>query len=589
MKTKQLFLGLLAAAALVGCSSDDTLSNDSSNAQVGDGNPRYLNVNIMPTSSLDTRIDGYEDGSDAENKVNKIRFYFFTDDGNAANVKKTSTGSYVNYYDWESTGTSAGDPSQTVEKKINATIVISTPAGDLVPSKMIAVLNFDKVQNIGSASRNLYSVRSLKQDWATLTSESDGYGFVMCNSVYASNSKERVSTSTIGTENLGASETAALANPVNIYVERNVAKVTLKIDETNLTKTSNGDYLLKDAKGADLTVVNNGQTVKVYARPLYWGLTAVTTQANLSKHINPTWRTNLLTPEGLWSSVDYHRSFWAVNCLSENSGTEGEDLSGAKYYSFDEIKAQNHSMTGTDVIYTNENAATNYETGEQRTYPTQVICAMQLVDENGKALNVVEYAGSKYVGIPNLKSAMLGTLSVNSRPVKKVTKASGDAYVQLDTTEITFVTESTINTSIAGTQSGEGGRYKVHATLTDDAKDTQWYLPTGDNTYKELTTAEVNTILSDLGHAKIWYAGCTYYYFKVRHLANNDAGKYGVVRNHSYVCTVNDIVGFGTPVYDLKETIYPETPVDENVYIGAQINILQWRLVPSTVSLGKTE
>lgn len=587
MKTKQFFLGMLAAAALVGCSSDDTLSNDS-NPTVGDGNPRYMSINIMSTSSaLGTRAD-YENGSDAENAVNKVRFYFFTNDGNPANVKKTATG-YVNYYDWTPESFESGDPAQTVEEKIGATIVISTPDGDLVPSKMMAVLNPDKITTLGNASRGLYSVRSIQQDWAALTSQENG--FVMCNSVYASNAGERVSTATVAASNLCQSKADALANPVNIYVERNVAKVALKYD-ASLTLDNNGKLALKDAKGNDLKVTKGDAEVQVYVKPLYWTLTATTEKANLSKHINPTWRTNLLSPEGLWSSVDYHRSFWAVNCLTENEGTSGTDDAGAKYYTFNQITAQGHAMGGSDVIYTNENAATNYNSGEQRKYPTQVICAMQLVDADGNALEVVEYGGMKYVGIDNLKKKMLST--IDAKPWKKTTSGTTTVYKELSPEDVTFKTEINYNSDIAGSQENEGGRYYVRMTLTDEAAASEWYTVTGtsasgDKEYESLATTNVTSLLTGLGHAKIWKTGYTYYSFKVRHLAQQDAGMYGVVRNHSYVCSIDDIVGFGTPVYNPDEVIYPETPVDENVYIGAKINILQWRLVPSTVSLGKTE
>lgn len=90
MNSKKLLLGMFAAVALAGCSSDDAVENGNG-TMTGDGTQRYLTVNIMSTSAV-TRADKsaatYEDGSEAENAVDGVRFYFFTSDGNAAKVKK---------------------------------------------------------------------------------------------------------------------------------------------------------------------------------------------------------------------------------------------------------------------------------------------------------------------------------------------------------------------------------------------------------------------------------------------------------------------------------------------------------------------
>lgn len=489
----------------------------------------------------------------------------------------------MNYYDWKPGSTTPGNGTGTVEEKMEATVVISTPAGDKVPSKMVAVLNPSKITSLGSESLDLYALRSIKQDWAALTSQENG--FVMMNSVYASAASERVSTSSISAENLCETADDALDHPVEVYVERNVAKVSLGYK--NVTLDDNGLYRLKDSEGNYLSVNNGTEDVDVYVKPLCWTLTATTSVANLSKHINPTWKTDLLSPEPLWSTPDYHRSFWAVNCLANANGTSGTDESGYNYYSFNEIKNADKSIDGTSVVYTNENAASDYNTALQREYPTQVIALAQLTDKSGKALEVVEFAGNKYVGAENLKKAMLVMVddlySGTYDEEKKETK-----YTKISPADITFESEGTYNTSILGTQDNAGGRYYVRAILSTDGAAKTWYTQDGDE-MKQIGNDDVNKALIGIGQGKLWNTGYTYYYFKVQHLAYEDAGKYGVVRNHSYKCSITDITGFGTPVYNLDEKIYPETPVDKNTYIAAEINVLQWRVVTSSVNLGKDE
>lgn len=603
MKTKNLLFGLLAALAVVGCSSEDAVTVDGGNANISDGTPRYLTVNIMQTAAAPAgraAVGTYVDGSSTENKVSKVRFYFFTDDGNAANVKKQGTG-YTNWYDWTPSSSDtnlSGDKAMTVEEKLNATIVISTPGGDRVPSKLIAVLNPDKINGLGNNSRDLYSLRSIQQDWAALANSADS-DFVMCNSVWASVDDERVSTSTITADNLKTDATEALANPVKVYVEREVAKVSLSLD-ASIKLTDNSVFEVKDNEGNVITATKTAddntnamaQEVPIYVKPLYWTLTATTEKANLSKHINPEWKNGLLDENQPWTTPDYHRSFWAVNCLADAMGTAGADVAGYKYYSYDDIKEQNHKIGGEDVIYTNENAGANYTSGLQREYPTQVIGAMQLVDKDGNPLTVAEYAGNKMVGETSLKNAMINMLGEDVLYYKDETITDKDKsqYVKITPDDITFKTESKYNTQIAGGQDNEGGRYYVRATLSTQGQGKTWYkYKDGNFTNDGVTTATVNTELESLGQAKLWKDGMTYYFFKVKHLAAKDVGMYGVVRNHFYQCNITDIIGLGTPVYDPKEVIYPETPVDQNTSIAAEINILQWRVVKSDVTFGQKE
>ena len=66
-------------------------------------------------------------------------------------------------------------------------------------------------------------------------------------------------------------------------------------------------------------------------------------------------------------------------------------------------------------------------------------------------------------------------------------------------------------------------------------------------------------------------------------------GYYGVVRNHSYRITINTMSGFGTPVYNPDEVIDPVIPKDTETYLAARINVLSWRVVPSSVDLDATK
>ena len=82
--------------------------------------------------------------------------------------------------------------------------------------------------------------------------------------------------------------------------------------------------------------------------------------------------------------------------------------------------------------------------------------------------------------------------------------------------------------------------------------------------------------------AKIWKDG-GYYFVNIEHLKD---GLAGVVRNHSYQITVEDIKGLGTPVYDGNVVIpNPVKPTDDESFIAARVNVLSWQIVKQNVTL----
>lgn len=143
---KKIFLSMFALAALLmtGCSSEEITPNggDVTNGN-GEAQTSYLSVNLM-SSDATRAADGYKDGTSVENKITKVRFYFFTESGAPANVKLQGN-TYVNYYDWSpADGDQINDTNNgnDVESKLQqATIVINTKNGDKLPQQMVAVLN----------------------------------------------------------------------------------------------------------------------------------------------------------------------------------------------------------------------------------------------------------------------------------------------------------------------------------------------------------------------------------------------------------------------------------------------------------------
>lgn len=631
MNKKVLFYGLLATMALAGCSSsDDVVSVSDEDVTVSDGNPHYLAVSISDVNggsyNTSTRAT-FTNGSTTENHVNNVRFYFFNSDGSIAAVKKSGS-NFLNYLDWYPTDTDAdnqstekqGDESYNVEDQTEATLVINTNAGDKLPTKMLAVVNFTTENSSSSlngsntvfgsyynTNLSLTQLRDLTGDYASLANAGQ---FVMANSVYATNdTHERVSTTTIESSNIikktaKESETDAIAQakgrPVKMYVERNVAKVQVQqgasASVTSATVSIDGNsktvslYPIKakstDGSAEKLTV--EGEESEYYFCPQGWNLTATTEKAYISKHLELSWYTDFKVWT-TWNDENNHRSYWGENILIDANGSF-TDNSGYQYVN----KYTDFNKTLGTSVYTNENAA-SYKEGGARPNPTQVVVAGTIykksADNTYSVATIGDYEGT-YYSEDGMKTQMYSKVGLYTMKVEGTTKT----FTTLDKKYIKFVTSNPNATSqnadarcyvqldINGTYDSATQKWTI--TDGENSETVALYTSTGDNA-TAADAASVSTELSAAGNGLLYKDGRTYYWFKVPHIAVSDKGSVGVVRNHYYVCNINNVIGLGTPVYDPEEIIYPETPVDVDTYIAAKVNILSWKNVEKDINLGE--
>lgn len=577
MKTRLLFISLLAATVMAGCSKDETINDGRAD---GDMTTNYVAVNIVTASSGTRAVDAnenYEDGTDTESTVNSVRFYFFDAEGNAVNVKKNETG-MVNYLEWESFETGNGT-KPNIEKVITAQLIIETEKGDAVPSSIIAIIN--PPSNLTKENMSISSLNDIVQNYK------DEGTFVMSNSVYASSGTSATKMEAVSIENhMFNASAAALANPVNIYVERVLAKVRLTVGNIANAKTV-GSVTIYPTNNKD------GDNNDVYVKFLGWNVTATADKSRLMKNINPAWKNDLFNSNEPWNYAPFYRSFWAVNPEnltygygifkpaseeSQNGETTGTANTAANFIEY--FDAGTEESPHKNYTYVQENASSDYENGADPTEPTQVIIAAQLVNKKGQELNLAEWGFRKYT-VDNLKTAIISS----SKLYKKTQNNGITNYTPISVDDITFKTVSAVETENGVVDKTKPGRYYVYAQLTDAAETNTWT-----NSDKEdADEVDANKILQALGHAKIWKEGMTYYYFNIQHLnqAENSTGygKVGVVRNHLYNAKINSLTGLGTPVYDPTETIYPEKPTDDETYVAAEIKVLSWRIVNNNIEL----
>lgn len=582
MRIRTLFLSMVAGLAFVGCSSEEDIA-PGNNGELSE--PQFLTVNLVTNPTNGTRAGGeqhpgdptgatYEEGLEAENKVTKVRFYFFDANGNAAKVKRNGT-VWVNYLEWENNVTEEEDNNMpNVEKILTAQLIIETPKEDKVPDKIVAIIN--PMTEDPNPERSLASLIGVTHDAKTATSGN----FLMSNSTYAKDNVKQMAVSAVGKIKKTPGE--ALDDPVDIYVERAVAKVRLN---STLTPLSGTDNIFKTSDDGSQKVELDEATgeQEIYVKFLGWNATAVSNQSRLVKEINPNWSPTLFGADATpWNWAEYCRCFWAIN--AESIVYEyGAFVPNGESGQIEDNKFQAQAkkkFDGTEWVYVNENASPCAEdittsTGNSASTPTKVIISAQLVDKDGNALEFAEY-GSTRTTIEGLKN-----LFANNCGLYK--KNEDGTFVKIHPNELTVKTATEAGET--SDQNGKPdiekpGRYKSYVQLAAD-EDNKWYASNTEDA-QPLTAKDANTQLKKLGSAKVWRNGFTYYYFDIRHFGD----KIGVVRNHIYDAKITSLAGLGTPVYNPDEIIYPEKPVEgEESYIAAQIHILSWRVVKNDVEL----
>lgn len=593
MKKFTMLSSVLASALMLtvaSCSSEDVAGGD---AQNGKGATSYLAVNIENVGSAPAsrssynKGDGtYEDGTEAESKINNVRFYFFYGDGTPYLLDNNGSEKQpVNFLD-QKVETAGNDHDHTAEIKTKAVLVLKGET-KAVPASVIAVINPEVLDNttLQSGTMTLSELR-------TSATGSKFYdktnGFVMSNSVYESAGQDVCSTPVAN--NVFATSDAALKDPVNIYVERVNAKVNAKIDadyqrtgetEKAWTKNTEGKYQIK-VGSIDVTTYEENtnaaptkHTYPVYAVVQGWQLADADGKAEVCKQINTSWYAGELGISP-WTTSDYHRCFWSKS-VPFTSGAQG----GANHPvnpKFEDIKLSLSDEFSTTPVYTLPNTPDKVVTNPKTSVNTltKLIVAAKLVyqDDNGNYKNaqVCQYRGLTYLGEEAVKKQIVGGFA-------KYFKKTATGYQSIEASDIAFKTAP---------GSSEVKDYEVVATLASNVGEL--YVKDGETTYKTVSKDDVNAALAKEEAQVRSTEGATYYYTPIKHLGTAGyLGEYGIVRNHSYQVTIQNIKGFGTPVYDPKKEIDPMIPSDDNTYLAASIKVLSWRVVSSKVDLDQTK
>lgn len=568
MKISKLFPFACVALMMSACASDKE--------EIGSGtkpgsDPQYLAVNIVNVGATPTtRTTDYENGTAGESAIKKVRFYFFNGDGSPYLIKTGIDGggdkNWLEASPADDTPTS-GTPSQI--EKITQTVLVINGIQSAAPAAIVAIVNPETVdaatlKNGGTMRLSELRYSAVGRNFYKKDADNGAVSeFVMSNSVYV-NAGEDVCASLVAGHVTTSAETAK-AKPVDLYVERVVAKVTADVDN-NAFELGNGTNWEADKYGTKTAVGKSGD-YDVYAVIEGWGLANENGKAEVEKQVNKTWTDGTLgfTP---WTTADYHRCFWETS-VAFDAGTGGNQPVNP---TFNQLKAKMQ-----DVLYTLPNTPGSKVTDLKNNDLTKfaVAATLRYKDASGNWHNaeICRYNGVSILGIDNLKRQVALTYS------QYYTSTDATNYTQLSKDDIDFKDPD------ASTQ-----QYLVTPTLADDPAGTKKYYTkttTGTTpTFREVNKADVLAAI-EADKAEIRRDGRAYYYVPIKHIGGpGELAEYGIVRNHFYKITLTGIKGFGTPVYDPDKVVDPIVPTYENTYLAARVQVLQWRVVNQNASLG---
>lgn len=551
---KKILMMFCASAILASCAG--ILDDDKTPVQSGEIEKSYIAINLM-SADPDTRADGatYQEGSEAERKVNSAYFFFFQNGQpfpvTVTDGAVTAPGSGANFLSATLTGNASNMPNVSDVKDV--VLLLRNYKGQY-PNQIVAVLNW--VPETGKS----YTMDDLKAVVDIQSTMDYQKYFVMSNAVYADAAGQAVTATPLTLANIYTTEDAAKADPVDIYVERIAAKVTV-------TTTAETKFNLNKSVNA------GGTSVAAYAQLTGWELYNEFDESYLLKQIDPTWTVDAVGFN--WNDQAFFRSYWAQTPTPLWGTDNAFTWNGGLNFGLSTAVTEGTYASNT-YVYCGENTTA---TPADR---TKVILKAKLVKEDGTALELARWHGADYLSESDLLTAVASTLK--NTYYSGVTVGETTTYTSIDPTDLQCVVGGATDAP-AGVDATE-----VYFQLSTPGAAKDWYEYSSANGYTAVADEALNTALKAVPSGILYKGGQTYYFFDIKHLgAAGKSAEYGVVRNHIYSININSIGGFGSPVYDPDTDIvtpqYPDEPTDQGSYVSAKVNVLSWRLVSQGVDI----
>lgn len=578
MKKVKLFSFALAALMLGACSSEDVIDNGGQGT-VLPGEKGYISLAInLPTTPSTRANDDFDDGLEAEYKVNDATLLIFngTDETSAV---------FSGAYDLGSmTPTSVGG---NITASYNVTKEITKPGSGNVYALVVVnkgtVLTNDgewKLKGESLTGKTFDYFRTTAQtltasELASVTSDTEGSFFMTNAPLYTNpggvtnpNGGNVVTLTEINTENIYSTQAEAEDNPAaSIYVERAVAKVTV-------TNSNTG------SAGSSLTYAITG-----------WTLDVTNTKSYIVRNVNGTdwWSYKAATSNdyrfvgSAAVAAGLYRTYWAYDpnyiSLVEDDFTK---LEGTIPASLTEVGKNAYCLENTfNVANMNQNQTTRVIVAAKLTMAGAEESGDFYILDNDKNTiftkeNAVKAIKAEYLTNPAVVAALQDPTTGLSEG-KSIGEA--DLTVNFDSKETTGGDLTVTEITISDDRAGDFKDGDIPAVLKADGN---------------------NDIIAAVNAGKkvsYYKGGIAYYPVLIRHFddsqtpwdnaeynnnENDYLGRYGVLRNNWYNIDVTAIKTIGSA--DVPE-VYgtPDDPMES--WISVEINVLSWAKRSQSVDL----
>lgn len=544
MKLRNLMWGACACILAAGCSNDD-VAVDNGNNVLTNGGKAYVKVRIAMGNGMGSRAaeGGYDYGLKEDHAIKSIYFGFYDADG-----------------EWVTSGTAVpnavtgndDDPAGYIDAIADAVIALEVDEGAPLPTQVIAYVNMGTTPT-GIANKTIAKAKDLRTQ-GNVADETTG--FMMTNSTYLdADGNEQLAVAIPSSSFYESSEQALADNhPITIHVERLAAKVTV----TGTPSIENPENI----PGYALTFTPKGYVVS-----------GTNTEEYLLKNVETSW-----SSWDWFNEASDYRCFWAKDPNYDKKGT----LNYASYADAENnpINTPQYCMENTFDLSMEEIPAYDECTHVLLlgNYGVENTTTSETVDLSGKSLYML--AGHAYIG-DEIIEELLGRLDTDEENAQLPWYQEGQTWKHPDASNYEIVrVEGSQNTITLAFKPTEGVDYY-----------------TGTNHDTELTTEGLDAynkglaqyLTEHIGAPEAFYEGAAYFAVPIEHFGGtqdrDDTGRYGVVRNHSYVLTVSQVSGLGEGIYDPGEEIIPN-PGKKRYYVAATLNVLSWKTVSQDVSFG---
>ena len=566
MKIKHLFGLAVIAAMTASCSSNNDLVNGGNGSSKNETGTAYASfkINLPTTNGTRAVPDGtpdFNEGTAAEYEVKNGTILIFDKDGKF--VESAPLGTMNPWTDVKSDGVTTAAIATvklehvSVSGKYKALVLLNNDVDATTTTKKVKV-------TLPTASTDTYANWSKDVSMVHVDDYAKTDGIFMANAPMYSTTEEP--TTLVDINGVYASPEEAQAKPATtIYVERGLAKVTMKDFKTGGYTIGGGTY--------------DGATVKIEK----WQLD-VTNKSTFPVHQTGTLKDSWA---GIWNtprfydqtSTAFKRVYWGIDPnYSDNKYYNGDATTSPKKTALDCCKDAFNMITNNQVAGAAGDANPQYCL--ENTFDLNNMKQGQTTRVVFKAVFTPKDFTSSYKTFYKIGN---NTTIWSQENLEKQIKAKAQEVLrETDADKVTLKLDATEN-DIAGTAGTK--ILKEENVLHDGVKVS----PTEINAINEKLGLKAATETDPIVGIATYKDGESYYIARIKHFnemtpwtpgtaygSENEKflGRYGVLRNNWYELSVSKVSGLGYP--DVPE-VKPTLPDDENdQYISVSVKILSW-------------